>query len=101
MTVADALRKTGRFLRLTDEHGRLSLTNIGMLIVLVKLAMVTKTTVPDLGALLLSLAAYNGKKLIERAAAGDATAEHVGKLEALAKTVDKIVSVKAIGGVVR
>lgn len=91
---AMTLGHIARVLRLSDEQGRLSLTNTGMLIILFKIALVAQTTVPDLGALFLSLAAYNGKKLIEhaksRASADDATSEHVEKLAVVAKTVDAL-----------
>lgn len=51
------------FFRIIDAHdGQLSLTNIALIIVLVKLALVTAPTVFDLGTLLLALANYNAKK---------------------------------------
>lgn len=51
------------FIRITDPHdGRISLTNIAMIVAIVKLAAVQTSTVFDLGTLLLALANYNAKK---------------------------------------
>lgn len=53
------------FLRICDEHDNsLSITNLAMFVVLYKLAVVTNTSVIDLGTLLVALGGYNLKKFI-------------------------------------
>lgn len=54
--------KALNWLRITDAQGRLSLTNIALLVCLVKLALVQSATLPDIGALFLSVTAYNFKR---------------------------------------
>ena len=57
------MKQAFTFLRLIDKHdGLLSLTNIALIVVIAKLIFVQNAGVMDLGALLLSLAAYNFKK---------------------------------------
>jgi hypothetical protein len=51
------------FLRLVDGH-MLSLTNIGVIVVLVRIASSRQATVSDLAALLLTLLAYQHKKIL-------------------------------------
>jgi hypothetical protein len=61
----ELLKKTLWFLRLTDEDGKISLTNIAVWITLGKLITTQNLVSPvDLGALLTSLAAYHGKKML-------------------------------------
>lgn len=52
------------FLRLTDENNQLSLTNISLMVVVVKIALTPQASLPDLGALLLGLANYAHKKVL-------------------------------------
>jgi hypothetical protein len=53
------------FLRLVDAHdGQLSLTNIALIVVIVKLALIQNAGLTDIGALLLALANYNYKKVL-------------------------------------
>lgn len=54
------------FLRLTDDDGLLSLTHIALMVVIAKVAFVQHASVVDLGGLLLGLANYSGKKIIDR-----------------------------------
>ena len=66
-----ALMRALHFLRLTDPHdGNISITNIALIVVLTKLAFARTTSIVDLGMLLLSLANYNAKKIIN-AGSGD------------------------------
>lgn len=52
-------------MRLVDSHdGQLSLTNIALIIVIVKLTLIPSPSIFDLGSLLLALANYNAKKLM-------------------------------------
>lgn len=58
------------WLRLTDQHdGQLSLTNLALLVVLVKLGMASEVTLVDAGALFVALLSYQGKKVIAGQAA--------------------------------
>jgi hypothetical protein len=56
------------FLRIIDEHdSKLSLTNLAVIITLVKLICAPAVSITDIGALLISLASYAGKKVINNA----------------------------------
>ena len=50
------------FSRLIDDQHNLSLTNLAMIIVVVKLAIAQQASTIDLGTLLLALSNYNIKK---------------------------------------
>ena len=57
------------FLRLIDEHdGNVSLTNVALMVALVKLAIVPELGAMDLGVLITALLSYQGKKLINASA---------------------------------
>lgn len=50
------------FCRLTDENNILSITNIGCLVVLTKVALNPAPSIVDMGTLLVTLSLYYGKK---------------------------------------
>jgi hypothetical protein len=51
------------FFRLVDAHdGLISLTNVALIVVIVKLVLVKTPGLTELGTLLLALANYNAKK---------------------------------------
>jgi hypothetical protein len=53
------------FFRLVDAHdGLISLTNLALIVVIVKLVLVKTPGLTELGTLLLALANYNAKKLL-------------------------------------
>lgn len=55
------------FCRIIDSYDQtLSLTNIGLIIILVKLAIVQQTSLVDLGALFLGLLSYQSKKVLTK-----------------------------------
>ena len=55
------------FLRLIDEHDhQVSLTNVALIVTLVKLALAPQASITDVAAVFLSLAAYTGKKIINK-----------------------------------
>lgn len=57
--------KLGKFFRILDEYNNnLSLTNVAVIIVLVKLCMAPAVSITDIGALLISLLSYTGKKVL-------------------------------------
>jgi hypothetical protein len=62
----DMVVKLLAFLRITDENGQLSLTQLALWVVLIKLAIMPTTSLADLGALLVGLANYTGKKIISK-----------------------------------
>jgi hypothetical protein len=70
-----------KFLRLEDENGFLSLTNIAVLVCIVKVAMMASVGVPDLGALMLSMLNYGHKKHLAKKKDG-VNAEEVQALKA-------------------
>ena len=53
-------------LRITDEKGLLSLTNITMMIVMYKIAVIPVLSVGDLTALALGVFSYQAKRIIEK-----------------------------------
>lgn len=73
------------FLRLVDENKQISLTNIGVMIVLTKLALVQQAGVADLGALLLALVSYNCKKLLTQASNTDTLRKISSAVEIITK----------------
>lgn len=59
--------KLGRFLRIVDESAiTLSITNIAVYVVLVKIALAAEPSITEMGGLLITLAAYYGKKHINK-----------------------------------
>ena len=53
-----------KFLSLGDDQGNLSLTNLAMLIIVVKIALVPQASLIDLGTLLLAAANYAHKRYV-------------------------------------
>lgn len=62
MYMLNALIKTGQFLRLLDENGQVSLTNISIIISLYKLLAVPNASYMEIGTFLISALAYNYKR---------------------------------------
>ena len=61
-----------QFIRFTDPHdGNISLSNIALMVVLVKLSFVPATTLTDTVPLFLALANYTAKKYINSSATKD------------------------------
>jgi hypothetical protein len=60
----EKLKKTLFFLRLTDEENVLSITHIACMVVLTKIAMSPSPSITEMGGLLVTLAAYYGKRHI-------------------------------------
>ncbi|CAB4199832.1 hypothetical protein UFOVP1351_11 [uncultured Caudovirales phage] len=68
------------FLRITDPHdGLVSLTNLALWVVLVKIAAAGEVTLTDAGALFVTLLSYQGKKVINK---GETTSEQIEALNA-------------------
>jgi hypothetical protein len=63
--IKEVLSKILKYLRINDEKGLLSLTNIAMILVLYKLAMTPATTFEDLATLGIAVLGYQSKRLIE------------------------------------
>ncbi len=62
----ERLLKLANFLRLIDSDGRLSLTNLAVVITLIKLALTSNAIAPtDLGGIIAALGSYQAKRLIE------------------------------------
>lgn len=53
------------YIRINDEKGLLSLTNIAMILVLYKLAVTPALSIQDLTALFVSILGYQGKRFLE------------------------------------
>lgn len=56
------LKEALYFLRLTDSDGILSITHIGCMVVLTKVALNPNPSIFDMGSLLVTLSLYYGKK---------------------------------------
>lgn len=54
------------FLRLTDKEGKISLTNILMGVIIVKVALAPALSMTDIALLALGVAKYQTKKIIDR-----------------------------------
>lgn len=89
------LKKASIFLRLIDENNQLSITNIAVYIVLVKIALVQDFNITDAGALFVCLLNYSGKKYLKHASEkkkllsdeeGQAFKDKVTELEKTLKT---------------
>lgn len=65
--MANNLLKAGRFLKIVGEDNCLSLTNLAVIVVLVKLATTRDAIHPvDIGGLLATLLPYQAKKVIAK-----------------------------------
>lgn len=65
------LNKLLDFLNLLDYSGRLSPTNVALCIVTIRLAMAPQPSLIDLGALLIGLANYAHKRVVNQEAAAN------------------------------
>jgi len=64
--ILNIIKDLCKFLNLLDKTGsKLSITNIVMLIIVIKVALVPHPSMPDLGTLLLALLNYSHKRHIE------------------------------------
>lgn len=59
------LISVGKFFRLLDDDGLISLTNLSVMISLYKLLMTPATSYVDVGTVVTSLLAYTAKKVIQ------------------------------------
>jgi len=60
------LKKVSDFFRLIDDQGKLSITNVAVYVVLVKIAMVSEIDLMDAGILFVALLNYSGKKVLNK-----------------------------------
>ena len=61
----ETMHKVLIYLRLEDEKGRMSLTNIAMIIMLYKIATTPATSITDLTTLALTIVGYHYKRHLE------------------------------------
>ena len=59
------LVRIGQFLRIVDDNGVISITNLSMYAALFKILTAPATSLADAGMLLTTLAAYSAKKVID------------------------------------
>jgi hypothetical protein len=94
------LKSVANFLRLVDENGQLSLTNVAVLVVLVKLALTQNASLVDAGALFVSLLNYSGKKVLAAINAPDPKAtlpeQHYEEVASKIKDIQATVSSMSI-----
>ena len=96
------LMKVVNFLRLIDAEAKLSITNVAVYVVLVKVAIAPEFTLMDAGALFVTLLNYSGKKIINKIKEpetkqepGSAVEERINKLQ------DKVNSIAVAVGITR
>lgn len=68
MSVLSFIKTILRFLRLIDQDHMVSLTNLAVIVVIVKIWQAKSSSYADMGALLVALSGYNAKKMINTAA---------------------------------
>ena len=62
----ELFNKILKYLRINDEKGRISLTNIALMLILVKIAVVPVTTMKDIAALMTVVLSYQIKRKIDK-----------------------------------
>lgn len=62
----ELFNKILQYLRINDEKGRISLTNIALMLILVKIAVVPVTTMKDIAALMTVVLSYQIKRKISK-----------------------------------
>ena len=63
--IKDAINKGLKYLRINDEKGLVSLTNIAMIIVIYKIAVTPAVSFTDIAGLALGIIGYQTKRIIE------------------------------------
>ena len=63
--IKEGLNKVLIYLRINDEKGLVSLTNIAMILVIYKIAMTPAVSFQDITALALGIIGYQSKRVIE------------------------------------
>ena len=63
--VKEVLNKVLKYLRINDEKGLISLTNIAMIIVIYKIAVTPAVSFTDIAGLALGIVGYQSKRVIE------------------------------------
>ena len=64
--IKEGLDKVLKYLRINDEKGFISLTNIAMIVVIYKISVTPATTFEDLTALCIGVLGYQTKRIIEK-----------------------------------
>jgi len=96
------LFKAADFFRLIDETNKVSITNVAVWVVLVKIATTQDFNLVDAGALFVSLLNYSGKKLMRKIKDPSEKKEDVSKYEEKLKELqDKVNSVMVTSGIKR
>ena len=62
----EKINKILQYLRINDEKGRVSLTNIALILILVKIAVVPATSMKDIAALMTVVLSYQVKRKIDK-----------------------------------
>lgn len=91
MIDASNIKRVAQFLRITDDNGNVSITNIALVAVLVKLMLTPQLATADLLAFVASMVGYNVKRF---AVNPNATAED--DTEELRKAVESL-QTKVVG----
>jgi len=59
-------KRAATFFRITDEYGRISLTNITMMIVMYKIAVTPSMGMQDITALAIGVLGYQVKRMVSK-----------------------------------
>lgn len=63
--IKNGLDKVLKYLRINDEKGLISLTNIAMIVVIYKISMTPAVSFTDIAGLALGILGYQSKRVIE------------------------------------
>lgn len=85
MISLEKIQRVAQFMRVTDENGNISITNLALVAVLVKLLLTPQLATADLLAFLASMVGYNVKRFVANpnAAASEDTEELRKAVESL------------------
>ena len=62
----DKINKILQYFRINDEKGRISLTNLALILILFKIAIVPATSMKDIAALMTVVLSYQVKRKIDK-----------------------------------
>ena len=69
--IKSAINKALKYLRINDEKGLVSLTNIAMILVIYKIAMTPAVSFEDITALAIAVMGYQVKRAVNNKSASD------------------------------
>lgn len=94
----DKAKRALAFLRLLDENGQLSITNISVMVVIIKVAVSPELDLPGIAALLTVISGYNFKRYTQKPKESVALEDDVdARLTAIEESVTSLVMRAGLG----